>query len=169
MKELVLILKKKLKAIVTSRIHFWGNNIRVNTFDDRVWTPELQFRIIKNIKKIRFKSSDINGLHNYLSYKGFKVLGGFNGNNLKRISSKIFNFLIRFNYKIVDDIKIYHLHYYDLKKAIKKNDLRKNDFENGEIIILNSFEDWKKYDRRKKHVICCINGEKELEKIKKYI
>lgn len=57
---------------------FWGNGIRVNMSDDRVWYPCLNYRLFRRDQRLRFGSHDANGLHNYLSYKGKRVMGGFN-------------------------------------------------------------------------------------------
>jgi len=60
------------------RYHFWQNGIRVNMSDDKVWYPDLNYRLFRRDQRLRFGSHDANGLHNYLLYKGKRVMGGFN-------------------------------------------------------------------------------------------
>lgn len=64
--------------VALPRYHFWRNDIRVNMFDDKVWYPDLNYRLFRRDQRLRFASRDTNGLHNYLSYKRKRVMGGFN-------------------------------------------------------------------------------------------
>ena len=73
-----------------------------------------------------------------------------------------------FNFKIIEDIKIYHLHYLNLEKAQKKNDLRNDDLTKGNLIFVNHVREGLKYDYLKGHIICCIRDNKMFEEIKKY-
>lgn len=57
---------------------FWGDGIRVDMSDDKVWYPCLNYRLFRRDQRLRFASRDANGLHNYLSYKGKWVMRGFN-------------------------------------------------------------------------------------------
>lgn len=157
------------KAIVIAQQQFWGSRIRVNTVDDRVWSPALQFRLVKKNESIKFMSNDSNGLHNYISINGFKVLGGFNAGIIKQKIARVYNFVIGFRTNICKDINIYHLHYLELEKAMKKNDLRKNDLENAKVVLVKSELEGLKYDRRKKHVICCLEDDKWYKEIKDYL
>jgi hypothetical protein len=173
MKGLIKNLIKKHKshyvAYVTSRLHFCDNYIRVSTENDRVWSPEYQYRIIQNNKKFKFLSIDLNGLHCYLTKGNFRIFGGFSTNSfIKKTIIKIYNLIVGFKFKIIEDIKIYHLHYLNLEKAHKKNDLRYEDLKYGNIIFMNHVKDGLKHDYLKGHKICCINDNKTFEEIKKY-
>lgn len=70
--------KAMLSALLVAfpRYHFWRNGIRVDMSDDKVWYPDLNYRLFRRDERLRFASRDANGLHNYLSYKKKRVMGG---------------------------------------------------------------------------------------------
>lgn len=161
---------KTESAYVIKRYHFWGKNIRVNSYDDRVWSPEYQFRVIKNSKNIEFRSQEKDGLHNRIYKSGLRVLGSFNsGKKIKNIARVINNFIIGFKSRKIESVEIYHLHYLNLEKRGKTGDLRKGDIENGKVVFVNSLKDGMRYDRRKEKVICCLKDEEIYNKILKYM
>jgi len=164
--------KEKIKDINVDvyaiiRWHFWNEQIRINMQNDKVWSPELQFRIVKNDGKFKFASKDANGLHNYLSKHTFRLYNEFSNTIWKKIIAKFINACNGINLKKVN-ILIYHLHYYDVKNGIKVNDLRQCDFEKKALLLDNIYAGLQ-YDFLKEKFICCFDDGKYINIIKKYI
>lgn len=160
--------KKGAKGLLAALYHFWGQeDIRVNTEDDRVWTPQTQCRVIKKDKSIRYKTNDANGLHNYLSRYGIKIrFGAYTTSKIKKLMSRITRFIIGFKIVYKAEIEIYHLHYKDLSR-MKKNDLRTEDVKCGKNVYVENLNDGLKYNRAKNHEICLIKAER-LKGLKKF-
>lgn len=161
--------KKNVDGIVINLYHFWGkDSIRVNTEDDLVWSPEPKLRIIRNEKNIRYGSDDPNGLHNYISKNGFRVRTAmYSKSTMKKLMAYLYRSLLRFKIYECNDIKLYHLHYIDLSK-MKKNDLRKFDLENCDVIYVNDINEGIKYNREKDKKICIVKKD-IFDDIQKYI
>ena len=162
------ILDTKADIYIVWRYHFWENKIRVKMQGDLTWTPEVQMRIVRNHGKLIYKSKDVFGLHNFLSSHGVKVYNQFHDEALKRNLAKGINLCNRVRIEN-SNTHIYHLHYLNVVKGSKKNDLRSYDFDR-EILMLDDMADGLKHDFSTENVICCISGaEKHLDRIGKYI
>lgn len=133
---------------------FWGNGIRVNMSDDRVWYPCFNYRLFRRDQRLKFASGDVNGLHNYLSYKGKRVMGGFNKPKTLYAAIQLRNRCLLKGNKISNNnnICVFHLHYYDLSTP-KINDLRRSEFDN-KVKIVPSKEEGLFYSLRDKIVPC---------------
>lgn len=147
--------------------HFWDKYIRINMTNDNVWSPEYKYRIIKNNGIFKFNSFDKNGLHNYIAKNKIKIYNEKSKNKYKAILAKIINKINRVNV-VYTDVKIYHLHYYNITTGIKVNDLRINDLKR-EKIILDNIDDGLKHDYKKENIICLLDDKSLEENIKKYI
>lgn len=138
------------------RYHFWQNGIRVNMSDDKVWYPDLNYRLFRRDQRLRFGSHDANGLHNYLLYKGKRVMGGFNKAKVIYTAIQLRNrcLLSLLGVKILNNnnVCVFHLHYYDLSTP-KINDLRRREFDN-EIKIVSSENGGLSYQLQDKIVPC---------------
>lgn len=146
-----------------TRIHFWNKRIRVNMKNDLVWSPESQYRIVRRSCGIKYKSNDVNGLHNFLSKHGIKI---FNNYSYSRIRRCIAPWINKLNNIVVGktDIKIYHMHYYDIKNSLgKKNDLRAADFKRADKLVHNSIGGGR-FDYHT-DFICCVRECEEEEKL----
>lgn len=107
---------------------FWDGRIRLNGWSDNVWHPDSKFRIFRRCPQIRFKSSDLNGLHNYLSWNGMKIPLGLTRGGFHVILARIMRFLMPMKAQIESfPPRIFHYHYYDLSRK-KTNDLRAVEF-----------------------------------------
>jgi glycosyltransferase involved in cell wall biosynthesis len=116
-------------CVAVSFTSFWDKRIRVNGPDDRVWMPDMKFRIFRNTRRIRFKSTDRNGLHNFLSWYGIKIPLGVTRGGAHRLFARAIRPLLGINTLIqTDGPRIFHYHYYDLSRK-KVNDLRSAEFE----------------------------------------
>ena len=152
---------------------FWSQNIRVNSSDDKVWYPCLKYRLFRRKEYIRFKSNDINGLHNYLTYKGKRVIGGFNKSGLIRLLVKGYHYWLKYMFGVYQETSsstcIFHFHYFDLASK-KENDLRGKEF-GFEIKIVSSVEEGLQYKLRDSIIPCILSSKiNSAEEIKqKYI
>jgi glycosyltransferase involved in cell wall biosynthesis len=113
---------------VTIITHFWNGRVRLQAVHDRAWGPGLQIRIFKRSSGLKFKSSDSNGLHTYLSRRGIKVpLGRVHG-RIATILSSVTRWVLGIRVGgLSNPSQIYHYHYYDLTTK-KRNDLRATEF-----------------------------------------
>ena len=143
------------------RYHFWGENIRVNLCDDKVWFPDLNYRLFKRNAFVRFRSNDVNGLHNFLTYNGKRIVGGFNKSGVISLMVKAYTCWLKLRYGIslaVDSSTcIFHFHYFDLS-AKKENDLRRKEF-GYDVEMVSSAEEGLRY-RLSDGIIPCINASK---------
>lgn len=159
----------KITAIVLPIVQFWNRNIRVNLADDRVWYPSFLFRIFNKNSELRFKSSDVNGLHNFLTCKNKRVFGGFIKNRFVTLGCRLYNNAIGFAYTMNLGSPIYHLHYWGLSHK-KENDLRANEFD-FKIKLVSSISEGLNYSLKDKIIPCCnislFPGAQEI--IDKYI
>lgn len=129
-----LEVSESIQSVVFPRFHFWNEGIRVNTVDDRVWSPELGFRLFRRSSNIHFISKDKNGLHNHLAIRNFIIYGAFNKQKWLNLLCKLFNQIIGFRYIISRELKVYHFHYYKLQ-SLKVNDLRQNEFSYPVVFV----------------------------------
>lgn len=147
--------KAMLSALLVAfpRYHFWRNGIRVDMSDDKVWYPDLNYRLFRRDERLRFASRDANGLHNYLSYKKKRVMGGFNKPKAVYAAIKLINrCLMGVKISNNNNICVFHLHYYDLSTP-KINDLRRAEFDN-KVKIVSSKDEGLFYSLRDKIVPC---------------
>lgn len=159
--------------VAMPRYHFWTHYIRVNLSDDKVWCPNLNYRLFRRNKYIRFCSKDANGLHNYLTYKGKRIIGGFNRSKMARLLIKLYNYWLKCAYDIhlKTDYStcIFHFHYMDLSIR-KENDLRRREF-GYRIELVSSIEGGLHYKLSDGIVPCVETSQIDLaEEVKqKYI
>lgn len=107
---------------------FWDGRVRINGLNDTVWFPDLKFRIFKRCAEIRFKSSDANGLHNYLSWKGLRIPLGMARGGHHVLLARVIRSLMPLRARVDSSPpRIFHYHYYDLSRK-KVNDLRAAEF-----------------------------------------
>jgi glycosyltransferase involved in cell wall biosynthesis len=147
-------------SIVAPWMQFWGDKIRVNTDDDRVWYPGYRVRFMRNVPELRFQQYANLGIHYNFAQKGHRLYFGFVKTPLFKTLFSIYNRLWGFSYKICDKIIIYHLHYQNLNQ-FKKNDLRKDE-KDYEIISVNSPEEGRSYKLSNKQV-CCLSSDVQPE------
>lgn len=151
-----IINEGKQNFIAIPRYHFWSQNIRVNLSDDKVWFPDLNYRLFRRNEYVRFKSNDANGLHNYLTYKNKRVIGGFNKSGFTRLLVKWYSYYLKYmlgvHLKTSNSTCVFHFHYFDLANK-KENDLRRKEF-NLEIKIVSSVEEGLQYCLRDSVVPC---------------
>jgi glycosyltransferase involved in cell wall biosynthesis len=115
--------------IAAPRTSYWAGLIRENGPNDKVWNPDISFRIFKRTKLISFSSKDKNGLHTYLKYRGIKIPHGANRGKFFKFIATFFRLIIGVRLqKEKCSIRIFHYHYYDVNVK-KVNDLRKDEFE----------------------------------------
>lgn len=149
-------------------VHFWNKKIRVNMKNDMVWSPGTQYRIVRRDCGVTYKSNDINGLHNFLSYHGLKIYNNNSFCKVRRLLAPIVNRLNGLRVGTVNS-RIFHLHYYNVNNDNgKKNDLRRGDFTRSEKIVLNILEG-EKYDYLEEDFLCVMSGTEDEMKILKYL
>lgn len=141
-------------------LQFWGDKIRINTPDDKVWYPGYRIRFMKNIPELRFQQYEKMGIHYNIAQKGHRLLFGFNKSPLLKKLFTFYNRLWGFSYKIYDEIVIYHLHYQNLNH-FKKNDLRKDEID-YEIILVDSPDAGSDYALSNKQT-CCLKSDVQPE------
>lgn len=160
---------KQIRAIALPRVQFWNGYVRVDLADDKVWYPNLGFKLFKRNSALRFNSSDVNGLHNFLTYRNKKAFGGFNKNRFVALGCRLYNNLIGFVYTTSLASPIYHLHYWGGNHK-KENDLRANEFD-FKIELVSSISKGQNYSLKDKVIPCChlplFPGAQEI--IDKYI
>ena len=115
-------------CIAASRTSFWNGYVRENGPSDRLWRPDISFRIFKRSPNLRFRTNDKNGLHNFLCWKGVKIPLGVNKGKIYVFLSNIVRTLLGVKANILEaPPRIFHYHYFDLSKK-KVNDLRSAEF-----------------------------------------
>lgn len=164
---------KRGKIIAFPFCHYWSEHIRVNLNDDRVWYPNMHFRLFRRCDQIRFGSKDKNGLHNFISYRGKRVVDGSGKKGLMALLVKGYKLYLRYFYGIqvytVNSIHIFHFHYFDLSTP-KENDLRRKEFD-YRIELVSSIEGGMQYKLSDGIVPCVETSQIDLaEEVKqKYI
>ena len=152
-------------SYATPWYQFWGDKIRVNTHDDRVWYPGYRVRFMRNVPDLRFQQYANMGIHYNFAKKGHRLIFGLNKSPIFKILFSLYNRLWGFSYKICDKIIIYHFHYSNLNQ-FKQNDLRGNE-KDYEIISVNNPAEGASYSLAKKQV-CCLNSDIDAE-LKEFI
>jgi len=136
-------------------LHLWGNGIRLDTADDRVWNSQ-KVRLFLRNAPVEFRATHASGLHCQLCRWGIGV-----EQSSTRVKRSV-RALLGLEPVGGPRIAMWHLHYYDLNMT-DDSDLRWRDIAEGALLRVGSALDALAYDRRREHVICVrdLNAEEQ--------